>query len=957
MKFKEIESKWQSAWENAGLFEAVPDGRPKFYLTVAYPYVSGPMHIGHARTYTVPDVVARYKRMKGYNVLFPMAFHFTGMPIVGAAKRLARREHEYVKLLTERYGVPRELLPKLEDPAYFGTYFAKLSDLSYKKGMKWLGYSIDWRRDFTTIDPHYSKFITWQYHKIREAGLIVRGKHPVKWCPRDGNPVTDHDLLEGEGVDLVEFTLLKYRYGDTIFPAATLRPETVFGVTNLWLNPHAEYVEVYIDGEKWVVSAEAVEKLRNQGHEIGGVKPFEVKFGAEVEVPLIHKRVPILPAEFVDPDNATGVVGSVPSHAPYDHIALEELKKNPERLRTWGVNPMDVEKLTPVSLIEVEGYGEFPAIEEVQRIGIKDQKDPRLEEATARVYRNEFMKGRMRKWIPSYGGKAVSEAKMLVREDMMTRGEACTMYEFSAKPVTCRCGSQVVIKIVEDQWFLNYADEEWKSKARACLEKMKLVPPETRAQYEHTIDWLHEWPCTRSVGMGTRAPWDPNWIIESLSDSTIYMAYYTVAHLLKEIDPERLTDEVFDFVFYGRGNLATISQSTGIPSQLLEEMRREFEYWYPLDYRMSASELIPNHLTFFIFHHALLFPRHLPRGIVTFGMAVLEGEKMSSSKGNIIEVNRSVEEYGADVVRLYLMSTSEPWQDFNWRRTEAESMARQLERFFSMAEWILSLPNSGDLWGLPERWLLSRLQQRVRITTEAMEAFETRRALQHSFFALMQDVRRYTNWREEKVNSAVLKKVLEVWIRLLAPFIPHTCEELWSRMGKSGFVSTASWPEVDEGLIDEEAELAEELLSNLIEDTAEILRVTKIKPELICFYPCAEWKIRIYSEVLRHVKEGRREFKELMKSLGEKPWVPKAELAPFLKKILEEIKAMRKEKVDQMVRIEFDEPKWLVESADYLKHQLGAKEVRILREGSEEIYDPKGRAKLAMPMRPAIYVE
>lgn len=931
MDLRGIERKWQEEWEKAGIFRAEPDGRPKFYLTVAYPYVSGPMHIGHARTYTIPDVIARYKRMRGYNVLFPMAFHFTGTPIVGASRRVARREPAYVELLTGRYGVPQELLPRMEDPKYFGTYFAEISDLSYKKGMKWLGLSIDWRRDFTTVDPPYSKFVTWQYHKLMEAGLIVKGKHPVRWCPRDGNPVTDHDLLEGEEAEVLEFTLLKYRQGERVLPAATLRPETVFGVTNLWLNPRARYVEVEVDGERWVVSEQAVPKLAEQGYRVGEARPFRVEFGSEVEVPLTRKRVPILPADFVDPENATGVVGSVPAHAPYDYVALEELKRSGE-----------LGELRPLSLIEVEGYGEFPAAEEVERLGIKGQLDPRLEEATARVYRAEFAKGRMRSWIPVYGGMAVSEAKNLVKQDLLSAGEAALMYEFSLRPVRCRCGSPVVIKVVEDQWFLNYADEGWKEKAREALRGMELIPPETRAQYEHTISWLREWPCTRKVGMGTRAPWDPGWIIESLSDSTVYMAYYPLSHLLKEVDPEKLGDEVFDFVFYGKGDPQALSRSSGIPAETLERMRREFEYWYPLDYRMSASELIPNHLTFFIFHHALLFPHRLPRGIVCFGIAVLEGQKMSSSKGNLVEVNRAVQEYGADAVRLYLMSSSEPWQDFNWRKAEAEGMVRGLERFFSLCEELLSLPPSSLPPGLPERWLLSRLQRRVEETTQAMERFETRRALQHSFFFLQQDVRKYLAWRGEEARGEVVRKVLHVWVRLLAPFIPHLCEELWSRMGERGFVSLAPWPEVEEGLKDPEAELAEELLSSVLEDVGKIMKVVKVKPRLVCLYTPSAWKREACREILKGVPP-----RQLEGTPG------RAELAPFLAKVLKETRDLERL---ALLSKGVDEYEILRENSSYLKKQLGV-EVRVFREDDPEVYDPKGRRKGALPLRPAIYVE
>ncbi len=962
VNFQELDAKWQQAWRESKLFEAEPNKRPKFYLTVAYPYVSGPMHVGHGRTYTVPDVIARYKRMGGFNVLFPMAYHFTGTPIVGAAKRVARREPGFIKVLTERYGVAKSELPEFENPHHFAIHFARESELSYRKGMEWLGYSIDWRREFTTVDPHYNKFITWQYHKLYDAGLIVKGKHPVKWCPGCGNPVTDHDLLEGEGVGIVEFTLLKYRAGEYVFPAATLRPETVFGVTNLWLNPNVKYVSIEVNGERWVVSEQAVEKLREQGYQIGEISSFKINFGRKVEVPLTHKRVPILPAKFADPDNATGVVGSVPSHAPYDHVALLELQQRPDALRAYGANPRDVEGLKPISLIEVDGFGESPAIDVVNRMGIKNQTDSRLEEATAEVYRNEFAKGRMREWVPKYAGMPVSRAKLAVRDDMLANNEAATMHEFSAKPVTCRCNTPVTIKMVEDQWFLNYADEGWKEKARACLARMDLVPPETRGQFEHTIEWLHEWPCTRSIGMGTPTPWDPKWIIESLSDSTIYMAYYTIAHILKTIDPAKLTDEVFDYVFYGKGDADSISRSTDIDRQALEQMHREFEYWYPLDYRMSANELIPNHLTFHIFHHAQLFPERCPRGIVSFGMAVLGGEKMSSSKGNIIAINEAVREYGADTVRLYLMSVAEPWQDLDWQTSEVEAMRRNLERFYSLVEEIIALPETKrPSFAQPERWMLSRLQEHVRATTEALESFETRKAVQNAFFSLMQDLRWYMKRAQQpKARAQMLKRALDVWLRLLAPFTPHACEELWERMGKSGFISAAPWPKVEGGLIDEGAELAESYLERMLEDVKKILRVVKVeKPKRACLYVAQDWKWRAYRIAMEHVRAGRVDFGKLLREVETQLGLRlhRADLSKFLQQAVTEVRGMPEERFETLAATKVDELQILSDAADFIREQLGVQQVQVFKADDPARYDPQNRALLAVPLRPAIFVE
>ncbi len=962
VNFQDIDAKWQLAWREAGLFEAEPNEKPKFYLTVAYPYVSGPMHIGHGRTYTVPDVIARYKRMRGFNVLFPMAYHFTGTPIVGAAKRVARRESNFIKVLIQRYGITEEILPELENPHYFANYFARESELSYRKGMEWLGYSIDWRREFTTVDPSYSKFVTWQYHKLWDSNLIVKGKHPVKWCPGCGNPVTDHDLLDGEGAEILEFTLLKYRLGEYVLPAATLRPETVFGVTNLWMNPGVNYVSARVGEELWIVSEQAVEKLSQQGHRVEDVKPIRIDFKKEVEVPLTRKRVPILPATFVDPDNATGVVGSVPSHAPYDYIALLELQRKPEALEPYGLSPHAVAEIKPISLIEVGGFGESPAIDVVERMKIKQQKDPKLEEATSEVYRNEFAKGLMRSWVPKYGGMPVSQAKKAVQDDMLANNEAATMYEFSVKPVTCRCGTKVLVKVVEDQWFLNYADGDWKSKARDCLSRMHLVPPETRAQFEHTIGWLHEWPCTRRIGMGTPAPWDPEWIIESLSDSTIYMAYYTISHILKKIGPERLNDEVFDYIYYNKGDPASISGSSGIERKLLEQMRREFEYWYPLDYRMSANELIPNHLTFHVFHHALLFPDKCPRGIVNFGIAVSEGAKMSSSKGNIIAINEAVREHGADTVRLYLMSTSEPWQDMDWRAGEVEAMRKNLERFYSFAEELISLPDAKPLnLAQPDRWMLSRLQGHVKAVTEALDAFETRKAAQHAFFMLMQDLRWYLKrTRDPNARAYVAKRTLDIWLRLLAPFTPHLCEELWKLAGKSGFVSAAPWPKVDTGVVDAEAELVENYIGRVLEDTENIRRVLKTEHlSRVCLYVAQDWKWKAFRIAMTQVKGDRTEFGKLLRTVERELGLrlKTSDLSEYLQRLVRERREIPEQDLKTLETVEVDEIRVIREAADFIREQLGAIDVQVFNADDQARYDPKDRARLAVPLRPAIYIE
>jgi|GEM_PF-2595956 Leucyl-tRNA synthetase len=308
---QELEAEWRERWAAENRYEpdptdaAAPEDEETTFITVPYPYPSGGMHIGHARTYTVPDVYARYRRQQGDNVLFPMAWHVTGTPIIGAVERLQKREESQLSVLQDTYNVSDDVLEDLETPMGYARHFI---EEHYKQGMRSLGLSIDWRREFTTNDDRYSKFITWQYETLKERGRLEKGLHPVKYCTEQENPVTTHDLLEGEDVEYQEYTLIRFSHagesesGDdsddgTIIPMATLRPETVRGVTNAYINPEATYVEATVDGEEWLVSTEAAEKLELQDHavDIGRECPGSEVVGEHVTNPVTGDEILILP--------------------------------------------------------------------------------------------------------------------------------------------------------------------------------------------------------------------------------------------------------------------------------------------------------------------------------------------------------------------------------------------------------------------------------------------------------------------------------------------------------------------------------------------------------------------------------------------------------------------------------------------------------------------------------------
>ncbi|MCK4475062.1 class I tRNA ligase family protein, partial [Candidatus Bathyarchaeota archaeon] len=377
---------------------------------------------------------------------------------------------------------------------------------------------VDWRREFNTIMLTYQKFIEWQYGKLRAKGYVVKGTHPVVWCPKCKSPTGDHDRQEGEGVTPEEYTLIKFRLDEeTYLPAATFRPETIYGMTNIWIHPEATYVEAQVDNEKWVISEKAAEKLKEQGREVDVKRKLKGRelVGKTFENPVNKNRLPILPGWFVDPTQATGVVYSVPAHAPYDWLGLKDLQEKPEVLREFGVDPETVKGIKPISMIKVEEFGEYPAVEVVERLGVKDQHDPKAEEATKLLYKKEFHGGVLKENCMEYSGRTVREVKETLIEDFRKRGIAASMYDLPQR-VICRCLTPCIVKILQDQWFLTYSDPAWKEKVKKALSGMKIYPKTATQWFLAVIDWLKEWACARRTGLGTPMSWSPGWIVETL---------------------------------------------------------------------------------------------------------------------------------------------------------------------------------------------------------------------------------------------------------------------------------------------------------------------------------------------------------------------------------------------------------------------------------------------------------
>jgi len=754
---RRIEGKWQKKWSQSRVFEADPNpNKPKFFLTVPYPYTSGPLHIGHGRTNTVGDVYARYKRMRGYNVLWPMAFHISGTPTAAISRRIQMNDPEtrelygdYIRLYVKGEKGTQRILKSFENPKNVAGFFSKVISQDFKA----LGYSIDWRRRFTTGDSHYQAFVSWQFSQLQERGLIARGSHPVLFCLSDQNAVGEDDIQDGDKLNakVVEHAGFRFPFENSFIVASTQNPKDITNATSVFINPDKTYVKANVDDEQWITSEKAAEKLAFQDHSVKIQEEFEGKTlaGKTCKNPVDNTDVPILFSNTVDDDNATGI--------------------------TFAVNK--------------------------QKTGNPEQNAEKH----------------------------------------------ITIYETNVKPILCRCGGRVIASVIKDQWFIDYGKPEWKNKAYEALSRLSIQPEKYRKLFEDTFAWLNKRPCARRRGLGTPLPFDPEWIIESLSDSTIYMAFYTIAHHIKHnnIQPRQLTHEFFDYVLLGRRKIKKVSEQTGIKPDLIERMREEFLYWYPVDLRHTAVMHITNHLSFFVFHHAAVFPKkHWPKRISLNEPLIREGEIMSKSKGNVLPLVDIPRRYSADLYRLYITYAADSTSTVDWREKEFTSITRQVERFWTLANQIAKrkdeAPKRTTQLSHLSKWLLSRVNSNVQLATHHIESHRLRDYVQVAFFDTLRAITTYRKWTQ-KISSRekgfVLKEALRKWVPLLAPVTPHTCEEIWHRMGNDGFVSIVDWPKPERQHVNKKIEAGLETTMRTVADIKKVLRfVTNKEPTKVYVY-------------------------------------------------------------------------------------------------------------------------
>uniref|UniRef100_A0A4W6EYQ4 Leucine--tRNA ligase, cytoplasmic n=1 Tax=Lates calcarifer TaxID=8187 RepID=A0A4W6EYQ4_LATCA len=941
----------------------------KYFVTFPYPYMNGRLHLGHTFSLSKCEFAVGYQSLKGKKCLFPFGLHCTGMPIKACADKLKRemelygnppqfpdeeeeeKEKEKPKTSDEiiikdkakgkkskavaksgsstfQWDIMRSLglndheIASFANAEHWLEYFPPLA----VKDLKQMGVKVDWRRSFITTDvnPFYDSFVRWQFITLKERKKIKFGKRYTIYSPKDGQPCMDHDRQTGEGVGPQEYTLIKMKIvepytakfngmkGKNIFlVAATLRPETMFGQTNCWVRPDMKYVAFETaSGDIFICTSRSARNMSYQGFtKENGVVPVIMEIlgqdilGCALSAPLTsYKIIYALPMLTIKEDKGTGVVTSVPSDAPDDIAALRDIKKKQALREKYGIEDKMVLPFEPVPIIEIPGYGNLSAPLVCDELKIQSQNDKdKLAEAKEKVYLKGFYEGIM--LVDGYKGQKVQDVKKPIQRMMVEKGEAM-IYMEPEKSVMSRSADECVVALC-DQWYLDYGDAEWKLQANEALKSLETFCDETRRNFEATLAWLQEHACSRTYGLGTRLPWDEQWLIESLSDSTIYMAYYTVAHLLQGgvlngqgasplgIKPEQMTREVWDFIFFKTSPFP----KTGIPKEHLQRLRREFEYWYPVDVRVSGKDLVPNHLSYYLYNHVAMWPKD-------------NGKWPQAVRAN-----------------GHLLLNSEKWVK--------EMIANQNNL----------RPGPADTFN--DRVFASEMNAGILKTEQHYDRMMYKEALKSGFFEFQAAKDKYRELAIEGMHRDLVFQFIERQTLLLAPICPHLCEYTWGLLGKTSSLMKASWPVA--GPVDEILIRSSQYLMETAHDLRLRLKAYMLppknkkgdskppaKPSHCTIYVAKSyppWQHSALSLLGKHYKSNNGvlpDNKVIASELGALP-----ELKKYMKRVMPFV-AMIKENLEKNgprvldLELEFDERAVLMENLVYLTNSLELEQIDVL---------------------------
>ena len=729
---KQVEKKWQGIWDEAHCFEAENGGdKEKFYALVEFPYPSGQgLHVGHPRSYTALDIVARKKRMQGYNVLYPMGWDAFGLP-------------------TENYAIKNHVHP---------AEVTKKNIARFKSQLKALGLSFDWSREINTTDPNYYKWTQWIFLQLFKKGLAYKKEMNVNWCTSCKCVLANEEVVGGvcercgsevvhktksqwmlaitkyaqrliddlDDVDFIERVKVQQKNwigrstgaevefktteGDTL-TVYTTRPDTLFGATYMVISPEHPAVETWADK---LSNIDAVRAYREEAARKSDFERTELnkdKTGVKLDGvaainPVNGREIPIFVSDYVLMGYGTGAIMAVPAHDDRD----------------WAFA-----KKFGCEIIEVVSGGE-----DVQQAAFTAKDE------TGILVNSDFLNGKTVKdaipamiaWLEEKGiGRAKVQYKL--RDWVFSR------QRYWGEPIPIvKCDKCGYVPLPEDQLPLTLPDVE------------SYEPTENG---ESPLAKITDWVNTTCPCCGGPAKRETDTMPQWAGSSWYFLRY---------MDPHN--------------DKALASKEA-------------LEYWSPVDWYNGGMEHTTLHLLYSRFWHKFLYdigvvPTKEPYAKRTsHGMILGEnGEKMSKSRGNVVNPDEIVDTYGADTMRLYEMFIGDFEKAAPWSPKSIKGCRRFLERVWALAEKV----QDGDAYSKEHEVLMHRTIKKVGEDADSLKA-------NTAIAALM-------TMLNEFYDKGVNKAEYMTFLTLLNPFAPHITEELWQQMGGEGLLSVAPWPVYDE---------------------------------------------------------------------------------------------------------------------------------------------------------------
>ena len=740
--YKAIEKKWQKKWEEAGIFHAVNGSdKPKFYALVEFPYPSGQgLHVGHPRSYTALDIVARKRRKNGYNVLYPMGWDAFGLP-------------------TENFAIKNHIHPEI---------VTKNNIAHFKEQLVSLGFSFDWSREINTTDPDYYKWTQWIFLKLFEKGLAYKKEMAVNWCTSCKCVLANEEVVNGvcercgsevvhkvksqwmlkiteyaqrliddlDHLDFIERVKLQQKNwigrstgAEVKFKATTgdelkvytTRPDTLFGATYMVISPEHPFVEKWAENLKNIdeikaYRAEAAKKSDFERTEVAKEKTGVRLSGVEAINPVNGKQIPIFVSDYVLMTYGTGAIMAVPAHDTRDY---------------------EFAKVFDLPIVEVVAGGDV-------------EKEAFTDCATGKMVNSGFL-----------NGLTVEEAKKAIIEWLEKEGVGEPKVNFKLRDwVFSRqryWGEPIPIVHCDKCGYVALPESELPLK---LPEVESYEPTDNGESPLAKIDSFVNTTCPHCGGPAKReTDTMPQW-----AGSSWYFLRYCDPHNDKELASKEALD-----------------------------------YWTPVDWYNGGMEHTTLHLLYSRFWHKFLYdigvvPTKEPYAKRTsHGMILGEnGEKMSKSRGNVVNPDDVVRDYGADTLRLYEMFIGDFEKAAPWSTSSIKGCRRFVERIWNLQNNLNDEPGHSKA-------LEKALNKTIKKVTEDIEEMKFNTAIA-AMMSLLNEA--------DKAGS-ISKEDYKTIINLLNPFAPHITEELWEMQQFGGFCSLADWPEYDEALCtDSEVEIA-----------------------------------------------------------------------------------------------------------------------------------------------------